>query len=140
MKDRLALASEAAGSVRHESFSLCGTDDRAQVGLPALAELAFSALWRVQRDDVITDVDGGNSLADRLDYTGSLVSKDDGEDSLRILSTESVRVSVTNTSSVEFDSDLSLLRGRDFDRLDGKGFRGLPCNGSTTGDGLSLSI
>jgi len=98
VEDLLALAGEASGAIRHQSLTLqinhnvlpldkrqscrfnkgeahlSGTDDGAEVGLVALAELAVEALWDVEGDDVVTNSNIGHTLSNALHNTASLVA------------------------------------------------------------------
>ena len=116
MEDVLASSTETGRAVRHQSLALSRTDLAAQVGLATLrnrsvriinngskaahlAELALSALGRVERDDVVAHLDVGDTLANRLDDSPALVSADNGEGSLRILARERVRIGVAHLHS-----------------------------------------
>jgi hypothetical protein len=46
----------------------------------------------LESDNVVTRLDVGDALADRLDNTGTLVSKDNGESTLGVLAGESVGI------------------------------------------------
>lgn len=46
----------------------------------------------LESDDIVAGFDGGHTLADGLDDTGTLVSKDDGESTLRVLARQSVGI------------------------------------------------
>jgi hypothetical protein len=48
--------------------------------------------YLLQSDDVVTGLHIGHALTHRLDDTGTLVSEDDGESTLGILSGQSIRV------------------------------------------------
>lgn len=52
----------------------------------------LSALRHIERDDVITDSDGRDALADGLDHTAALVTEDGREHALRIGTGQSVRI------------------------------------------------
>ena len=101
MQQFLALALEARGAVWHHTFALGSTNFSAQVGLAGLAEFAFLAFGSAEsyqlRDltntdqillecnNIVTGLDRGDALTNRLDDTGAFVSKDDREGTLRIL-------------------------------------------------------
>lgn len=46
----------------------------------------------LESDNVVADLDGGHALADGLDDTGTLVTEDNGESTLRILAGECVGI------------------------------------------------
>ena len=108
MEDLLALAGEARGAIRHQSLALqvnssvllsdkrqsdsfdkggahlSGTDDGAEVGLVALAELAVEALWDVEGDDVVTNSNIGHTFSNALHNAASFMAQNAGEHSFRI--------------------------------------------------------
>jgi hypothetical protein len=86
---------------------------------------------------VVTGLDVGDALANGLDDTGTLVSKDNGESTLGILARECVGICVANTSVVDLNSDLVGLGGSNLDILNGERLAGLPGNGGLTGNGLA---
>lgn len=108
VKEVLATGTEAGGAVRHDTLTLCSTDLTAEVGLAGLAELALAALGGavvvsisrkngtdgnvLKSDDVVADLDGGHTLADGLDDTGTLVTEDDGESTLGVLAGKCVGI------------------------------------------------
>jgi hypothetical protein len=139
VKQILALALESRGAVGHQTLALGGSDLTAEVGLSGLAELALLAFGGVESDNVVTRLDVGDALADRLDNTGTLVSKDNGESTLGVLAGESVGICVANTSVVDLNSDLVGLGRSDLDILNGEGLAGLPGDGGLTGNGLANS-
>jgi len=99
----------------------------------------------------------GHALAYRLDDTGTLVSKDDGESPLGILARQCVCICgpdviqylpspedsaawshtcVANTRVVDLNAHLVCLGRRDLYILDAELLAGLPSHGSLAGDGL----
>lgn len=104
----LAAGLEARGAVGHDTLALGGADLTAEVGLAGLAELALAALGGADRvsggvgciearnllesNDKVAGLHGSDALADGLDDTGTLVTQDDGESALGILSGERVGV------------------------------------------------
>lgn len=90
----LALALETRCAVRHNALALGGTNSSAEVGLAALAELAFTALSGVKGDDMVANLDVVDVGADRLDDTTSLVTEDNGEGTLGVLAGEGIVVTV----------------------------------------------
>ena len=59
-----AVAGEAAGAVRHHALALGGADRGAEVGALRQAGFALAAFGRVERDDVVADLDRGHAGAD----------------------------------------------------------------------------
>lgn len=56
------------------------------------------ALRNVEWNHMITRLYSGHTLSDTLDHTPSFMTKDTREESLRIMTIESIRISVTDTS------------------------------------------
>lgn len=100
----------------------------------------------LEGNHVISGLDRGDALTHRLDYTRALVSEDNREGPLGVLSGEGVGICpgvswvmgqrgqrdstcVTDTGVVYLDANLVGLGRGDFDVLDGEGL------GSTPGDG-----
>ena len=110
MKDLLASSTETGRAVRHQSLSLSRADLPTQIGLATLslistsifkskknlAELAFSTFRGVERNDMVTNLDIGDPLAHRLNNSTALVSANDREGPLGILSRESIRIGVAD--------------------------------------------
>jgi len=69
VENALALASEAAGAIRHQTLTLSDTDLLAQVGLWALAELAFTAFWNVARNNSVTNLNTGYTFTNGFNDT-----------------------------------------------------------------------
>lgn len=109
VQDVLAAGLEARGAVGHDTLTLGGTDLAAEVGLARLAELALTAFGGaamvsreldaiargsdiLKSNDVITRLDRGHALTNRLDNTSALVSQNDGESTLGILAGEGVGI------------------------------------------------
>ncbi len=86
MVDLLPLALEPNSSVRHHALPLRGSNLTTQVGLPTLTEFTFLTLGSVEWDDMIADLNVGDSFTDGFDNTPSFVTEDGGENSLTILS------------------------------------------------------
>ena len=92
VQDVLAAGAEAGGAVGHHTLTLRGADLAAEVGLAGLAELALLALGGIESDDMVAGLHVGDTLADGLDDTGTLVSENDGESALGILAGEGVGI------------------------------------------------
>jgi hypothetical protein len=67
VEDLLTLASESAGTIAHKTLALGNTNNRAQVGLARLTELALTALRDVERDNVVARGNSSDTLANALD-------------------------------------------------------------------------
>lgn len=79
----------------------------------------------------------GDTLANRLDNTSSLVSQDDGESTLGVLAREGVGIyTCSYTGVVDLHADLVSLGRSNFDILNAQLLAGLPGNSSLAGDGL----
>lgn len=74
MVNRLAVVRETGGAIRHQTLALSGSYGLAEVGLAGLAELALSAFSRVERDDVIADLQRGYALTYRFDDATALMA------------------------------------------------------------------
>lgn len=79
---------------------------------------------------MVTGLHVCDALANRLDDASTLVSQNDGEGTLRVLSGECVGISVADTGVVDLDADLVGLWGSDLDVLDGEVLASLPGDGS----------
>ena len=55
VKDRVAVAAETAGAVRHQAFALRGSDRRTKIGSTRETGFALAALRRVERNDMIAN-------------------------------------------------------------------------------------
>lgn len=53
MQEILALAFEARGAIRHDTFALGGSDLAAEVGFAGFAELAFAAFGCAEEVTVV---------------------------------------------------------------------------------------
>ena len=78
---------------------LSASDGWTQVCLGTVAEdaLVTLALWSVARDDDITDLDTGHTISHALHHCCSLVTQNTGEQSLWIMTIQSVDISVTES-------------------------------------------
>ena len=111
----------------------------------------------LERDDVVAGLHVGDTLANRLNDTSSLVPENNGEVALRVLARECVRIwrscqrlcasasllrfatrltCVADTSVVDLDTDFMGLRRGDLDVLDGQLLAGLPGDGGLAGNSL----
>lgn len=109
MEQLLTLALESRCSIWHDTLSLCGSDFTAKVRLSGFTELAFSTFGCASKDvsmhilkevegqllesnDIISNFDICDALTNRLYDTSSLVSENDRESSLGILSRKCVGI------------------------------------------------
>lgn len=138
-EELLALALESGGSVGQNSLTLGSSHLLTQVGLAGLAELALLALGGVEQNDRVALLDAGDTLADRLDDSGALVTEHRGENTLGIRATESVGVSVADSGVGDLDSNLSLLGRSNLDLFESQGLSSLPGNSGLASDGFSFS-
>lgn len=136
----LATGFESASSVGHHTFALCGTDSPAKIGFSRQAELALAALSSVQGDDVVAGLDVGNALANALNNTSALMSKNDGESAFGILARQCVGISMADASGDDLDSHLVGTRRKDLDVFNRERLAGFPSNSSFTCDCFSNSI
>lgn len=137
VQDILASGAETAGTVGHQTLALCRTDLAAEVGLARLAELALLALWGVEGDHMVAGLHVGDTLAHGLDDTGTLVSKDDGEGTLWVLTRKGVGICVADTCILDLDADLMGLGGSNLDILVAQLLASPPGDGCLASDSLA---
>ena len=96
---------------------MSGANLGAQVGFIRLTEetVPFLALRSVAGNNEITNFVVSDTFANTLDHCGSFVTQHNGEETLGILTSKSVDVSVAQSISDDFDSDFSFARGFDLD-------------------------
>lgn len=87
-------------------------------------------MYSLESNDVVTRLHVGDTLANRLHDTSTLVSEDDGESTLWVLARQCVGICVANTGVVDLDTDFVGFGGSDLDVLDAKVLAGLPGDGS----------
>ena len=75
---------------------------------------------------MITRLHVGNSLTNRLDLTGTLMTKDNGESTLGVLARECVCIGMADTSVVDLDTDFVGARGQNLDFLNGEVLASFP--------------
>lgn len=78
----------------------------------------------------------GDARADRFDDARRLVPQDAGEEALRVVPVQSVRIRVAQRGGDDLDADLALLGRGDNDVRDFQGLLGGPGDGGRAGDGL----
>lgn len=79
---------------------------------------------------MLTGLHISDTLAYRLDDTGTLVSQDDGEGTLGVLAGQCIGICVADTGVVDLNTDFVGLRWGDLNVLDGQVFAGFPSNSS----------
>lgn len=89
--------------------------------------------YLLERNNVLARLHACDTLAHGLDDASSLVSQDNGEGSLRVLSGQRVGIGVADTGVVDLDPDLMSFGRGNFDILDDEVLAGLPGDG-----GLSI--
>ena len=71
----------------------------------------------------------GNSLTNRLDVTGTLMTEDNGESTLGVLAREGVCIGMADTSVVDLDTNFVCARGQNLNFLNGEVLASFPGNG-----------
>jgi len=140
VQDVLAASPEARCAIGHDTLALGGADLAAQVGLARLAELALAALRRVESNNMVANLDVGDTLADRLDDASALVSQNDREGALGILARERVCVCVADASVVDLDADLMGPRRKHLNILVAELLARGPGNGRLALDDLDARV
>ena len=107
----LRIAYRISLLVFYECFQLYlrGSNGRAEVGLPTLAEDAvmFLALRSVARDHNISHLNRGDALSNGLHDSSGLTAQDGGKESLWIMSVQGVDVSVAQSIGNNLDTNLA---------------------------------
>lgn len=85
---------------------------------------------------MVTGLHIGDALADGLDDTGTLVSEDDGESTLWVLTRKGVGIRVADTGVLDLNADLVGLGGSNLDILIAEWLASFPGDGSLASDGL----
>ena len=68
----------------------------------------------------------GNSLTNRLDVTGTLMTEDNGESTLGVLAREGVCIGMADTSVVDLDTNFVCARGQNLNFLNGEVLASFP--------------
>jgi hypothetical protein len=82
----------------------------------------------LQRNDMIANLNIRNTLTNRLDDTGALVSENDGESTLRVFSGECVGIGMANTSVINLNPHFMRPGRSNLDILDAEVLAGFPGN------------
>ena len=138
MGDRLAVAREPAGAVRHQALALGGADGDAEIGLAAEAVFALPAFRRVERNDVIALLQRGHTLADIHHHARTLMAEDGGENAFRVAAREGEFVGMANTGGLYLHQHLALARAGEVNGFQAQGRAGLTGHGSTGFHGQAL--
>jgi hypothetical protein len=104
-------------------------DSLAKIGLAAGAELAASALWRVERNHVIAHRHAGDPGAHFLHYSTAFVAENGREKSLRVLAGQGEGIGVAHPGRDDAHQDFSRPWRRYIDGLDGQRLTGFPGHG-----------
>ena len=80
----LPADAKATGPVWHQALALRATDGLTQVGFRIEAIFACTTLRRVQRDNMITDLNACDARPNFNDHTSTFVPKDAGKNTLRV--------------------------------------------------------
>lgn len=139
MVNGLSIYREPALHIIHHDTYACGTTDlTTEVGLSALAKLAFFAFCLVARNDMIPRLHISYSFTDTFHNSGSFVAKNARKKTLRILAAPGVVVGVAERSEEDLDADLAGLRRRHLHVLDHEWFVRLVRHRRFAGDDLAL--
>src|SRR5262249_55015912 len=84
IEDRVTVAAETAGTVRHHALALCGADRGAEIGPARETGFALAAFRRVERNNVITRLQGAYTGSDLSHDPSALVAEDRREQTFRI--------------------------------------------------------
>ena len=90
----------------------------------------------LEGNNVVARLYVGDALTNRLDVSGTFVTEDDGEGTLRVLAGQCVGICVADTGVVDFNADLMGPRGSNLDILDREVLAGFPGNGSLSKSAL----
>ena len=107
MENILSTSTETVRSIGHLPFTLSSTNFAAQVGLaalfisychalPNLAEFTLTTFRSIKRDNVISNFNICDALANRFNNSSSFVSTDHRERTLGVFSRERVRIGMTD--------------------------------------------
>ena len=131
-------AGEAAAAIWHDALPLCGADRRAEVGALRQAAFALPAFRRVERNDVIADLDRSHARADLADDAGAFMAENGRELALGIKAGECIGVGMANACGHDLDEHFTRLGAFKIDRFDGQGSLSLPGDGSAGFHGSDL--
>jgi hypothetical protein len=115
---------------------LGGSDLATKICLARLAELAFSALWGIKCNHVVSRLDRSDALSYRFYNTSTFMAQNNRESPFRVLSGECVCIRVANTGVVDLNPYFVGLWRGNFDIFNSEVFSGLPRDCRLAGDGL----
>ena len=110
MRDRRAVAGEAAAAVRHQALALGGAYGDAEIGFAAEAVFTLPAFRRVERDDVIALFQRGDAAPDIDHHARAFMAENGGEDAFRIGAGEGEFIGVANAGGLDFHQHFALAR------------------------------
>ena len=96
--------------------------------LAGQAELALAAFGRVERDDVVAQLERRHAFADLDHHAGAFMAEHGGEQALGVVAAEREGVRVADAGVGDLHQDLAALRGRDVDLNDFQRFAGSECD------------
>ena len=99
VEDRVAVAAEAAGAVRHQALALRGADRGAEIGAARETGFALPAFRRVERDDMIAGFQRVTPGPDLAHDAGAFMAETRGEEAFRIGARQRVGVGVADARS-----------------------------------------
>ena len=138
MQDRRAvLHREARGAVGHDALALGLADRLAEVGLGMQAVVAFPALGRVKRDDVVALLHAGHTGADLDHDARAFVAEDRGEGALGVGARQREFVGMADAGGLQFHHHLAGPRAFEVHLHDLKRLPGLDRDGCAGFHGIS---
>ena len=129
MIDWLAILVETAGAIGHQALALGFPDLPAQVGFTGEAEFTFPTLWRVQGNNVISNLDTRDTFADGLNDAAAFMAQNRGEITFGIVSGKRKRVGVTDAGSDHPHQNLTSFRRHYIHLFNGEWLPRSPGNG-----------
>lgn len=120
MEQILAAATESRRSIGHNATALRHANALAQIRLRTQAEFAFATLRNVHGHNVIAGRETQHSFAATLHNAGTLVTEDDGENTLGIMTAQRRGVRMTNARCDNANAHFVGFRRCHLDRFDGE--------------------
>src|ERR1700733_2058492 len=128
--DHLFADVKTARGGRDEGLALGGPNLGAKIGLLRQAGLALATLRRVQRNDVVAFLEGGDAGPDIDDDAGTLVAKNHRKQSFRVRARAGEFIGMANAGRLELDEHFAGLRSIEIDRHDLQRLAGRVTNSS----------
>ena len=139
MQDRIAIEGrEPRCAVWHQALTLRRADLLAQVRLGVQAILAFTAFGRVERNNVIAGLQGGDPFPDFQNDSSAFVAQDRGKQSFRISARQGEFIGVADACGLHLDQHLARAGAVEIYIHDFKGFSGLNGDGGFGEHGILL--